>query len=62
MSSPAPSGKSLNLYDFSKSDLTLMVGSQIMLLVLVIMVLYFGVEPIEFAYQEQVRSMIHKLS
>jgi hypothetical protein len=47
-----------NPYDFSKSDLSLMVGGQIMLLVMVILVLCFGVEPLHFAYKEQVQNII----
>ena len=46
-------------YDFSKSDLLLMVGGQIMLLVLVIMVVWFGVGPIQFAYADQMRNMLN---
>ena len=45
-------------YDFSKSDLLLMVGGQIMLLALVIMVVWFGVGPLQFAYADQVRIML----
>jgi len=45
-------------YDFSKSDLFMMVGGQIMLLALVIMVVWFGVGPIQFAYADQVRNML----
>lgn len=45
-------------YDFSKSDLLLMVGGQIMLLILVIMVIWFGVGPLQFAYAEQMRNML----
>jgi len=45
-------------YDFSKSDLLLMVGGQIMLLAIVIMVVWFGVGPIQFAYADQMRNML----
>jgi hypothetical protein len=45
-------------YDFSKSDLLLMVGGQIMLLALVIMVIWFGVGPLQFAYADQMRNML----
>jgi hypothetical protein len=45
-------------YDFSKSDLLLMVGGQIMLLAVVIMVVWFGVGPIQFAYVDQMRNML----
>lgn len=45
-------------YDFSKSNLLLMVGGQIMLLALVIMVIWFGVGPLQFAYADQMRNML----
>lgn len=48
----------MSSYDFSKSDLLLMVGGQIMLLVLVIMVVWFGVGPLQFAYADQMRNML----
>ena len=35
-----------------------MVGGQIMLLVLVIMVVWFGVGPLQFAYADQMRNML----
>jgi hypothetical protein len=46
-------------YDFSKSNLLLMVGGQIMLLALVIMVVWFGVGPLQFAYADQMRNMLN---
>ena len=49
-------------YDFSKSDLLLMVGGQIMLLALVIMVIWFGVGPLQFAYSDQMRNMLSATS
>jgi hypothetical protein len=49
-------------YDFSKSNLLLMVGGQIMLLVLVIMVVWFGVGPLQFAYADQMRNMLSATS
>jgi hypothetical protein len=49
-------------YDFSKSNLLLMVGGQIMLLVLVIMVIWFGVGPLQFAYADQMRNMLSATS
>lgn len=49
-------------YDFSKSDLLLMVGGQIMLLALVIMVIWFGVGPLQFAYADQMRNMLSATS
>lgn len=35
-----------------------MVGGQIMLLALVIMVIWFGVGPLQFAYADQMRNML----
>jgi hypothetical protein len=49
-------------YDFSKSNLLLMVGGQIMLLALVIMVIWFGVGPLQFAYSDQMRNMLSATS
>jgi hypothetical protein len=49
-------------YDFTKSNLLLMVGGQIMLLVLVIMVICFGVGPLQFAYADQMRNMLSATS
>jgi len=48
------------IYDFSNSDLVLMVGGQIMFIIVVIMVLWFGTEPLTFIYQTEVRDMITK--
>ena len=45
-------------YDVSKSNLLLMVGGQIMLIALAIMVVCFGVGPLQFAYAEQMREML----
>ena len=39
-----------------------MVGGQIMLLVLVIMVIWFGVGPLQFAYADQMRNMLSATS
>jgi hypothetical protein len=52
----------MSVYDFSKSNLLLMVGGQIMLLVLVIMVVWFGVGPLQFAYADQMRNMLSATS
>lgn len=46
-------------YDFSKSNFILMVGGQILLLVLVLMVVFFGTPPLSFP-AEAVRNMISK--
>ena len=48
------------IYDFSNSDLVLMVGGQIMFIIVVIMVLWFVTEPLTFIYQTEVRDMITK--
>ena len=45
-------------YDFSKSDLFMMVGGQIALLVLVILVVWFGVGPLQFDYANEVEKML----
>ena len=39
-----------------------MVGGQIMLLALVIMVIWFGVGPLQFAYADQMRNMLSATS
>ena len=49
------------LYDFSKSNLILMVGGQILLLVLLLMIVFFGTAPTSFP-ANAVREMISKLS
>ena len=46
-------------YDFSKSDFILMIGGQIIFFVLLILVVYFGMEPLkEFPYANTVRSQV----
>jgi preprotein translocase subunit YajC len=49
-------------YDFSKSDLFMMVGGQIALLVLVILVVWFGVGPLQFAYANEVEKMLNGIN
>ena len=49
-------------YDFSKSDLFMMVGGQIALLVLVILVVWFGVGPLQFAYANDVEKMLNGIN
>jgi flagellar biogenesis protein FliO len=49
---------SRSTYDFSKSDLLMMVGGQIAILLIVIMVVWFGVRPIQFEYADQIRNMV----
>jgi hypothetical protein len=46
-------------YDFSKSNLILMIGGQILLLVLALMVVYFGTPPMSFP-ANAVRNMISR--
>jgi hypothetical protein len=47
------------MYDFSKSDFILMIGGQIIFFVLLILVVYFGMEPLkEFPYADDVRSQV----
>jgi len=49
-------------YNFSKSDLFMMVGGQILFLALVLLVVCFGVGPLQFAYADQVRTMLQGAS
>jgi len=46
-------------YDFSKSNFILMIGGQILLLVLVLMVVFFGTPPLSFP-ANAVRKMVSK--
>jgi hypothetical protein len=39
---------SQSTYDFSKSNLVLMVGGQILLIVLALMIVFFGTAPLSF--------------
>jgi hypothetical protein len=46
-------------YDFSTSDFILMIGGQVIFFVLLIMVVYFGMEPISsFPQSDVVRAQI----
>jgi hypothetical protein len=36
------------IYDFSKSNMILMIGRQILLILLVILIVYFGTGPLSF--------------
>ena len=50
-------------YDFSKSDFILMIGGQIIFFILLILVVYFGMEPIStFPYANEVRAQVKILS
>lgn len=44
-------------YDFSKSNLVLMVGGQILLLVFLLMIVFFGTAPLSFP-ANAVRNML----
>ncbi len=50
-----------SIFNFSKSNLILKVGGQILLLILMFMILFFGVEPITFP-ANQVRNMISRMN
>jgi hypothetical protein len=46
-------------YDFSKSDFILMIGGQIIFFILLILVVYFGMEPLQkFPYADDVRAQV----
>ena len=45
-------------WDFSYSDMILMIGGQILFVILLIMVLYFGVPLTSFSYAENVKKAI----
>lgn len=46
-------------YDFSKSNLVLMVGGQLLILVLLLMIVLFGTAPLSFP-ADAVRNMISR--
>lgn len=48
-----------NDYDFSKSNLVLMVGGQILILVFLLMIVFFGTAPLSFP-SNAVRNMVSK--
>ena len=45
------------LYDFSTSDFILMIGGKVLLVIIIIMVVYFGVDPSSFP-ANQMRQLI----
>ena len=51
--------ESNKLVDFSKSNLILMVGGQILLLVFLLMIVFFGTQPLTFP-ANAVRNMLAK--
>jgi len=47
-------------WDFSTSDMILMIGGQLLFVILLIMILYFGV-PTTFLYAPNVRTAVKEL-
>jgi hypothetical protein len=58
---PLGPGGTQQIFDFSYSNLTLMVGGQVLLIVLLLMIVFFGVAPLSFP-ANAVRNMISKNS
>jgi hypothetical protein len=56
---PSPSPSPPSQYDFSKSNLILMVGGQVLLLVILLMIVMFGTAPLTFPAQA-VRNALSK--
>jgi hypothetical protein len=52
-------GGTRQVFDFSKSNLILMVGGQILILVLLLMIVFFGTAPLSFP-ADAVRNMVAK--
>lgn len=52
-------GTSQQIFDFSKSNLVLMVGGQILILVFALIIVFFGTAPLTFP-ANAVRNMISK--
>jgi hypothetical protein len=52
-------GGTQQVFDFTKSNLILMVGGQILLLVLALMVVFFGTAPLSFP-ANAMRNMLNK--
>ena len=59
MSATLGPGGTQQVFDFSKSNLILMVGGQILLLVFSLMVVFFGTAPLSFP-ANAVRNMLSK--
>lgn len=55
-----PSGTQ-QIFDFSKSNLVLMIGGQILILVIILMIVMFGTAPLTFPAQAM-RNTINKLN
>ncbi len=58
MTSLGPGGTQ-QMFDFSKSNLVLIVGGQILVLVFLLMIVFFGTDPLSFP-ADAVRNMISK--
>jgi hypothetical protein len=52
-------GGTQQTFDFTKSNLILIVGGQILVLVLLLMIVFFGTEPLSFP-ADAVRNMLSK--
>ncbi len=52
-------GGTQQVFDFTKSNLVLMVGGQVLLLVLALMVVFFGTAPLSFP-ADAMRNMLSK--
>ncbi len=55
---PLGPGGTQQMYDFSKSNLILMVGGQILILVFLLMIVFFGTAPLSFP-ANAVRNMLN---
>ena len=58
---PRPPATPSSQYDFSKSNLVLMIGGQVLLLALLLMIVMFGTAPLTFPAQA-VRNALSKSS
>jgi hypothetical protein len=58
---PLGPGGTQRQYDFSKSNLILMVGGQILILVFLLMIVFFGTAPLSFP-ANAVRNMLNRNS
>ena len=54
-------GGTQQIFDFSKSNLALMVGGQVLLIVFLLMIVFFGTAPLSFP-ANAVRNMISRNS
>jgi hypothetical protein len=58
---PLGPGGTQQIFDFSKSNLILMIGGQILILVLALMVVFFGTAPLSFP-ANAMRNMLSRRS